>query len=303
MKTGDRHMTTDNRESLSQLLEQDREQVLASLQADRQPAQARQVLEKETERLMYRAARMEDDRSRAQAVQGMLQVVRNTLPLLESVTDTEVWEKNVPAQKRSKLRLTLPAAASLAGGLLCAAAGLFGQAAAGRVLSIGALLWTAAGCALLTLGGYLAGRGAGGKQKKPEVTYTYLVDPAQVWHVLQGIVLTADHTLEEAQEYAKLEETAGGRDLAVPDKDELSFFSELLENAYARRRQSPSDAALAEQVESIRYYLHSRGVETEDYSEQSAEWFEVLPSGNSHVTIRPAMLHDGVLLRKGLAAL
>lgn len=82
-------MTTDNRESLSQLLEQDKEQVFASLQADRESGRARQVLEKETDRLMYRAARAADSSSRSRAVQGMLQVVKNTLPLLESVTDTE----------------------------------------------------------------------------------------------------------------------------------------------------------------------------------------------------------------------
>ena len=274
-------MTTDNQESLSQLLEQDREQVCASLQADRKSSRARQVLEKETDRLMYRAARMTDDGSRSRAVQGMLQVVKNTLPLLESVTDTEVWEKNAPQVSGRKSRVSIPGIVSFAAGLFAVAAGLFSQASAGKVLS--------------------RRGGAGKKQKEPEKTYSFLVDPAQVWHVLQGIVLTADHSLEEAEQYARIEASSEGSASAVLDKDELAFFSELLENAYARRRKAPDDAALREQVESIRYYLHSRGVETEDYSEQSAGWFEVLPSGGGNVTIRPAMLHDGVLIRKGLA--
>lgn len=295
-------MTTDNQESLSQLLEQDREQVCASLQADRKSSRARQVLEKETDRLMYRAARMTDDGSRSRAVQGMLQVVKNTLPLLESVTDTEVWEKNAPQVSGRKSRVSIPGIVSFAAGLFAVAAGLFSQASAGKVLSLGAVLWAVGGCALLVLGGYLTGRGsAGKKQREPEKTYSFLVDPAQVWHVLQGIVLTADHSLEEAEQYARIEASSEGSASAVLDKDELAFFSELLENAYARRRKAPDDAALREQVESIRYYLHSRGVETEDYSEQSAGWFEVLPSGGGNVTIRPAMLHDGVLIRKGLA--
>jgi hypothetical protein len=295
-------MTTDNRESLSQLLEQDKEQVFASLQADRESGRARQVLEKETDRLMYRAARAADSSSRSRAVQGMLQVVKNTLPLLESVTDTEVWEKSASSASGRKRRVSAAAVASLAAGLFCIVAGLFSQASAGKVVSLGAVLWAAGGCALLALGGYLTGRGRGGmEQAKPEVTYSFLVDPARVWHVLQGIVLTADHSLEEAEEYARLESSSQMGESAGLDKEELAFFSELLENAYARRRKSPDDAALAEQVASIRYYLHSRGVETEDYSEQSAGWFEVLPSGGGNVTIRPAMLHEGALIRKGLA--
>ena len=293
-------MTTDNRESLSQLLEQDKEQVFASLQADRESGRARQVLEKETDRLMYRAARAADSSSRSRAVQGMLQVVKNTLPLLESVTDTEVWEKSASSASGRKRRVSAAAIASLAAGLFCIVAGLFSQASAGKVVSPGAVLWAAGGCVLLALGGYLTGRG-GSERAKPEVTYSFLVDPARVWHVLQGIVLTADHSLEEAEEYARLESSSQMGESAGLDKEELAFFSELLENAYARRRKSPDDAALAEQVESIRYYLHSRGVETEDYSEQSAGWFEVLPSGGGNVTIRPAMLHEGALIRKGLA--
>lgn len=295
-------MTTDNRESLSQLLEQDKEQVFASLQADRESGRARQVLEKETDRLMYRAARAADSSSRSRAVQGMLQVVKNTLPLLESVTDTEVWEKSASSASGRKRRVSAAAIASFAAGLFCIVAGLFSQASAGKVVSPGAVLWAAGGCVLLALGGYLTGRGRGGSERaKPEVTYSFLVDPARVWHVLQGIVLTADHSLEEAEEYARLESSSQMGEAAGLDKEELAFFSELLENAYARRRKSPDDAALAEQVESIRYYLHSRGVETEDYSERSAGWFEVLPSGGGNVTIRPAMLHEGVLIRKGLA--
>ena len=295
-------MTTDNRESLSQLLEQDKEQVFASLQADRESGRARQVLEKETDRLMYLAARAADSSSRSRAVQGMLQVVKNTLPLLESVTDTEVWEKSASSASGRKRRVSAAAVASFAAGLFCIVAGLFSQASAGKVVSPGAVLWAAGGCVLLALGGYLTGRGRGGLEgAKPEVTYSFLVDPARVWHVLQGIVLTADHSLEEAEEYARLESSSQAGESAGLDKEELAFFAELLENAYARRRKAPDDAALAEQVESIRYYLHSRGVETEDYSEQSAGWFEVLPSGGGNVTIRPAMLHEGALIRKGLA--
>ena len=145
-------------------------------------------------------------------------------------------------------------------------------------------------------------RNRSGGRKQAPVKQTFLIDPAQVWHVLQGIALTADHSLDEAEEYAKLEMASGNKDArSVLNKEEMTFFAELLENAYARRRSDPEDEALREQVESIRYYLHTRGVETADYTQQDAEWFELLPSGGKSATIRPAMLSDGVLIRKGLA--
>ena len=301
--TEDMHMATENNETLASLLDRDRGQVCSSLQADRSSDHARQVLEKETDRLMYLAAQSRQDPARSMAVQGMLQVVRNTLPFLESVNETEVWEKNSAGKGEKKIRITIPAAAALIAGLVLAACGLFSQALAGRILSLPALLWSAGGCVLLVLGGWLTGRGTLSTEKKaPEVSHTFLVDPAQVWHVLQGVVLAADHSLEEAGEYARLSESQSDAESGnILGKEEMAFFCELLENAYAAKRKDPQDEALAEQVESIRYYLHFRGIDTEDYSENTAGWFEVLPSDGTRATIRPALLHNGTLLRKGLA--
>ena len=159
-------MATENNETLASLLDRDRGQVCSSLQADRSSDHARQVLEKETDRLMYLAAQSTQDPARSMAVQGMLQVVRNTLPFLESVNETEVWEKNSAGKGEKKIRITIPAAAALIAGLVLAACGLFSQALAGRILSLPALLWTAGGCVLLVLGGWLTGRGTLSTEKK-----------------------------------------------------------------------------------------------------------------------------------------
>ena len=57
-----------------------------------------------------------------------------------------------------------------------------------------------------------------------------------------------------------------------------------------------------EQVENIRYYLHEHGIETQDYTPQTAGWFEMLPSDSETVTIRPAMLRDNAVVVKGIAS-
>ena len=136
-----------------------------------------------------------------------------------------------------------------------------------------------------------------------QVQQTFLVDPDRIWHILKGTLLSADHSLETAGETAASGESPqSAQDADRLSRADLAFFSELLENAYARRRKAPSEEALTEQIETIRYYLHEKGIETEDYSSQSVSWFELLPSGGESVTIRPALLKDGVLIQKGVAS-
>ena len=292
--------------TLSGLLEQDREMVMTQLQGGRQTDQALRVLEKETDRLIYRAA----DFSHAQAdtAQGMLQVMKGMLPLVSCVSDAEVWEKESGGKDTSGRKVPLRAVVCGIAGILCVIAGMIGPVSVIGLTRIFQVIWTAAGCMLLLLAGFFTGREKGkdsrkGGRKEVDLKKTFLVEPAFIWNVLQGTLLGADHSLELARERedAAIQE-AGANGAGGMKKSELRFFSDLLENAYARRRQSPSDGTLVEQVESIRYYLHTQGIETEDYSKQSAAWFELLPAEGTAVTIRPALIQGGVLIMKGVAS-
>ena len=55
-----------------------------------------------------------------------------------------------------------------------------------------------------------------------------------------------------------------------------------------------------EKIEEIKYYLHRQQIEVVDYSEATAQYFDLMP-GTQGGTIRPALVADGVLLKKGLA--
>ncbi len=293
-------------QALSALLEEDREQVMSTLLKDRSPEAALGVLEKETDRLMYRAGELQRYTGMEAEVQGMLQTVRNTLPLVESVSEVEVWEAKDSREHAAGSHPSLSAGSilSLFAGVVLICASLIGQSITSAVFRPGAVICSAAGAMLLTLGGWLAGRGK--KEKKgstAKTKYAYLVDPARVWHVMQGIILSAEHSLDSISENSAVQEIeTDSLPPEIMDKSELSFFSELLEHAYTMRRRFPADSSMGEQVESIRYYLHTRGIETEDYSGQSEQWFSFLPSGGQVTTIRPAMFHDGTLIRKGLAS-
>ena len=76
-------MTTEKTNpSLSAFLEEDREHILSELKADPSETHAREVLSRELERLMYRAA----EADMGEPAQNMLITVRNTLPIIESVS-------------------------------------------------------------------------------------------------------------------------------------------------------------------------------------------------------------------------
>ena len=301
----------DEEQSLAAFLEQDKDMVMAQLSADRTQENAVRVLEKETDRLMYRAGAF--DARKAPAAQGMLQVLKSALPLTATVSEVQTWEKSAK-KDAGKGSVRPPALSVVCGiaGILCVIAGLIGPGAFSGFTRIFQVLWTAAGCALLLAGGYLAGRGRRmeGRQKTgsarardEEIQQTFLVDQARIWHILQGTLLGADHSLETARELFAGAASEDSRDASGSlKKADLQFFCELLENAYALRRQLPQDAAIAEQVESIRYFLHERGIETVDYSRQDGKWFELLPGDDEAVTIRPAFLQDSVVVMRGIAS-
>ena len=51
----------------------------------------------------------------------------------------------------------------------------------------------------------------------------------------------------------------------------------------------------------MKYYLHRHDIEAVDYSEKTESYFDVMPSSRPG-TLRPALVRNGKLLKKGLAA-
>ena len=214
-----------------------------------------------------------------------------------------------------------------------------GTAAAGALLK--SILLPVAGGGCLYLAGRTTGSGArigigktsgaGAGAERIEIT----IDPDKLWSSLRGAVMVVDRNLELAQEeetYArrKAADTAGAEGGIGLSADEIELFSGLLEMADADSPQMAAD---------IRYYLHKKDVEAVDWTPQYAAWFERLPAlpgtavtgdfpgpkgsaggisektgsaGGSAgsfksadeevVTIRPALVQHGRLLKKGTAA-
>ena len=124
------------------------------------------------------------------------------------------------------------------------------------------------------------------------------VDSAKIYRSYRSALLSVDQSLDEvraAERWDKREE-AGSIDGRPATTPEIELFSDLLAAAYS----GDPEYAL-EKIGDIKYYLHRQQIEVVDYSEENARYFDLMP-GVQGGTIRPALIADGALLKKGLAS-
>lgn len=101
-----------------------------------------------------------------------------------------------------------------------------------------------------------------------------------------------------AGDLALLDRDAGmARISGTADEATIDLLVALMEaKASGRDEVAMRSLAQAEQ------YLHMLGVEVVDYTGEQAAHFDILPTMGEARTIRPALIRDGVVLRRGMAA-
>ena len=149
---------------------------------------------------------------------------------------------------------------------------------------------------MAAIAGFLFGRPvkAGPKEQQVEVR----IDSAKTYRNLRTAILSVDQSLEEvqaAERWAKREK-AGEIDGKPATTAEIELFSDLLAASYSK---DPEYAM--EKINEIKYFLHKQQIDVIDYSEESKQYFDLMP-GKQAGTIRPALVSDGRLLKKGLAS-
>ncbi len=294
--------------SLTRLMDEERERLLARLAEDRSPAAAREALAGALDRIGYRYVELCGDARLSAAAQGMLCAVKNALALMEAVNDCRTWRRELPGREKKALApLTL--GMLVAGAVLAVAGALAQYFASGRLGAVGgllrALLPALLGGGLLFWAGLRAGKPGRKDEKKrdePEARLEFLVNPEDAWHAVRAAVVLADADLDALREQMAVErldrESAQARGPLSAAESEL--LANLLETAYAHRTDAMA-ADAAEMIAEIRYFLHGMGVELADYAPDRAAWFELLPAP-APGTLRPALVREGKVLRKGLAA-
>ncbi len=286
-----------------ELLEKDREQLLSELTTAHTADKAIRVLEKEADKLLLRYNEASSSDRAREASAGLIQAVRLALSLIDSTGKTKVWERG-EAPDESKgfswlaFILVIAAIALLGFGLVPLVLGSFELLQTWSYTDMISRSVAILGTIVLS---YFAGKIAA-KPKKTKVTRDQQVeihiDPDKVYRNFRVVILSVDQSLEEIQAAERFEkrEMAGTIDGRPATTPELDLFSNLIAASYS----GDPEYAL-EKLEEIRYYLHKQQIEVVDYSESTKQYFDLMP-GMTEATIRPALVANGGLLKKGLAS-
>ena len=291
---------------MTDLLEKDKDKLLTELSAAASAEKAIHVLENEIDKLLLKHnEQCETDRERESAAY-MMQAVRLSLPLMDSNGKIKVWESgghkddedNGGSFKLSFLVLLIIGIALCVFGfglLMMDAYLAVADNARDQVILHGGA--TIVGLIALYFSGYMYSRPKKVKGKK-EYQVDIRVDADRIYRNLRTALLSVDQSLEEicAAERWKAREKAGSIDGRTVTQSELDLFSDLLAAAYS----GDPEYAL-EKVEQIKYFLHRQQIEVLDYSKENEKYFDLMP-GSKAATIKPAMVAQGGLLKKGLAS-
>ena len=250
---------------LIDLLEKDKENLLTELSASKATEKAVMVLENELDKLLLMYNEKCSNKREREAAAYMMQAIRLSLPLIDSVGDTKLWETTVPAEKKEKRKMNPLVFLFFIGALVLCGFGLlpfilpyFDGGIEGiknfDVALLKPVAFVVGGIVASLISGLLARRPAP-KQPKRTQHVEIQTDPAKIYRSFRNAILSVDQNPEYA----------------------------------------------LEKIEEIKYYLHRQQIEVVDYSENTAQFFDMMP-GLHAGTIRPAMVADGKLLRKGVAS-
>ena len=290
---------------MTDLLEKDKDKLLTELSAAASAEKAIHVLENEIDKLLLKHnEQCETDRERESAAY-MMQAVRLSLPMMDSNGKIKVWESGQRNEEDTGGSFKVSFLVLLIIGLALCVFGFgplmmdaYTAAAANArdqvILHGGA---TIAGLIALYFSGYMYSRPKKVSGKK-EYQVDIRIDADRIYRNFRTAILSVDQSLEEirAAERWKAREKAGSIEGRTVSQSELDLFSDLLAAAYS----GDPEYAL-EKVEQIKYFLHRQQIEVLDYSKENAKYFDLMP-GSKAATIRPAMVAQGGLLKKGLAS-
>ena len=233
-------------------------------------------------------AQDEQDEHARQRQQAVMALARRAPQLLRAAAArgelVVSGEQAAPAQSRQE---KLRRGARAAGAFLLAALAVY-ELIGGHAMF--AVLQLAGGALLLAAG---KGEQAAVPCQARGIPY---VDAEAAVRMLRGLCQAADVCVSDL---ALLDKDAGMAHLTgTADDAMLDLLTALMEaKASGRSELAMRSLSQAEQ------YLHALGIELIAYDAAHAQLFDVLPTMGEARTIRPAMMKDGKVLRRGVAAL
>ena len=306
--------------TLQAIFEQNRER-LTSAVAAADAASAVRVLCSELDRTLYAFNDREESPRVREAAGAMIQVAKAACSLANSAGEAKIYGRTeYGASAPEKRKVSKGGLILLVIGLIGAAVTVVGMQLLASSAAAGSADWTSAGLPprwllagipLLTVvmfffAGMLLRRG---KADKNETLHAEArIDPSLAYTHLLSVILVMDKCLEDVRSAEKREEKEHAMaQISAMDPAELELLSRLLEDAYGRRGE---EEQAEEEISQIRFYLHRKGIEAVDWNGDAAGqsgaegrggWFDMMPAFSGG-TIRPALIADGKLLKKGMAS-
>ena len=286
--------------TLLNYLENDKEALITSLENAGSPEAAAKVLDKRIDRLLYQYNEESTSKILQSSAASMLETLKSSTGFITAETDAEIWDRHTETVKKKKP--SVPGIAFLAAGLVLVLVSLvlsftlksFFTEIAKAPLQI---LMLSAGVVCL----FFAGRFFYPKEKinRPEQYVEIRLSGKSLYRTLRAAVLVIDRNLLDLEREEQYKQAESHKALPAETKinmSEIDLLSGLLEAAYSK----DGDFAL-ERISDVKYYLHSNNIDVIDMTPENQNLFDIMPSLGEG-TLRPALVYQGKLLKKGLAA-
>ena len=276
----------------SELLERDRERLMARLAKADNAEQTKAVLDDELGRIQLMYSESSEDPEMNEEAGYALSAIRAAIPLIDSTGEVKTYER--PVSSSGGAFPILPTA----GGACACLGGVAALVFLPSVFVPVGLIAVIAGAVIL----FVAGMRDGEKHAKPleiDRIIDVTMDHEKIYRNLSRALVIVDKNLEDAavrMQVQKEEQAESQTDVRdVLPGQEMELISGLLASAYGAPDETVSQTVISD----VRYYLHRKGIEVLDYSEENRRMFSRMP-GKKAATLKPALVKDGKVLAKGL---
>ena len=284
--------------SLQTILENDKERFLQNASAANNRQEVIRVCEDELGRILYTYNEAEPSDLVKEEASRLIKAVKPSLNLADTEGETKVYRKSAVGRSISARRpKSFPFL--LGGGLTAVFAAmvlLYANNHTNPQNIYPIICLTAAGGVLLLLAGRMMKKTAA--ETDDDISTETMPDLNRIYRSLLMTVVTLDQILEDVRgtEERAVRKERHDTQAGLDDKT-IGLFSRILEEAYADQENTASSTILSD----VKFFLHARGIEAVDYTDEHRNWFDRMP-GKKNETLRPALVMDDVLLKKGLAS-
>ena len=288
--------------TLLEYLDKDKDKLLASFAQAQTAEKVIPIVEAEYDRLLYEYNEDARNDHERRYVAGMLQTARMAAPLLDCIGETKIWEQGGKLLNDEKKKVRLLAIILVVAGILLLAAITIVICGIDAVLNritdkpvlIGAF---ALAVCFLFFGGFFFIRKKKASYSEKQLKDENRVDPQRIYQAMHAVLMIVDRNLNEALAAEEAEKQISDEDVELlQGSSELSLYSDLLEAA----RSGDGQYAL-DQLSKVAFFLHQKGIDVLEYSDDKRSFFDTIP-GERNETIRPALVKDGHLLKKGVVS-